>query len=272
VSDICRLNSRVAQAFYGRFPKLWPAQEAAIRPILSRENVVVCAGTGSGKTEAILAPLVNLFWEDAVLSNSTAILYVAPTKALLNDVLRRIEKPLSDLGLRVGVRHGDRNDLKRAAIPHVLLTTPESLDVLLFGKSPALQGVRALILDEAHLLYNTQRGLQFSILVQRLRVQLSPRSLQWAALSATMSRLDDVRDFLFGEGETAQFLSFPAAKPIDAQIRSITSAEELVDLVGLLEEGRPAKLLMFADSRRTCERLAGILRQDGASEPAVFGT
>jgi len=270
LSDISRLNSRVAQAFYGRFSALWPAQEAAICPILSRENVVISAGTGSGKTEAILAPLVDLFWEDAMSSCSTAILYIAPTKALLNDVLRRIERPLSDLGLRAGVRHGDRNDLKRVEVPHVLLTTPESLDVLLFGKNPALRDVRALILDEAHLLYNTQRGLQFSILVQRLRVQLSPRPLQWAALSATMSRLDDVRDFLFGEGEAAQFLSFPAAKPIDAQIRRITRDAELVELVGLLETGRPVKLLMFADSRRTCERLAGILKQNGTAGPTVF--
>ena len=62
------------------------------------------------------------------------------------------------MGLRVGVRHGDRDDLAAGTNPAILITTPESLDVLVFRKDPALATVRAVVIDEVHLLYNTQRG------------------------------------------------------------------------------------------------------------------
>ena len=65
-----------------------------------------------------------------------AILYIVPTRALANDLERRIAPPLRNLGFEVGIRHGERNDLNRARKPHVLITTPESLDVMLSGEEP----------------------------------------------------------------------------------------------------------------------------------------
>src|SRR5262245_21577484 len=105
------LDERVAVAFFGRFPTLREAQEAAIEPLISGTNVVLSAATGSGKTEAVVAPLISKYWRGAAKSESLALLYIAPTKALVNDLEKRLRPALASLGLKIGVRHGDRDDL-----------------------------------------------------------------------------------------------------------------------------------------------------------------
>ena len=124
MNSINLLNSRVATAFYGRFNFINNAQEAVIEPLVNGRNIVLCSGTGSGKTEAVMAPIVSRYWEEALEYDELFIIYICPTKALVNDLEKRLELPLSYLGLRIGIRHGDRDDLKNNKIPHVLLTTP----------------------------------------------------------------------------------------------------------------------------------------------------
>ncbi len=264
-----RLDHRTATAFFGAFPNLREAQEAAIEPLLSGRNIVLTSGTGSGKTEAVMAPLIDRYWRDAAERDELFLLYIAPTKALVNDLEIRLHPPLAKLGLRVGVRHGDRDALKSGPVPHVLVTTPESLEVLMFRGESTLRSIRAVVIDEVHLLFNTQRGLQLSILLRRLRKAL-PNVLQWAALSATVGNLSHVRDFLFGTEEEADLLSFSARRAIDAQIRHVRSIKELLPLVRKLTEGRPTKLLVFANSRRECERLTGTLQEDDSLRPIIF--
>lgn len=263
------LDSSVASAFYGRFTELRDAQQAAIEPILAGRNILLTSGTGSGKTEAVMAPLISKYWREAIRDNHLFLLYIAPTKALVNDLEKRLHPPLAALNLHVGVRHGDRDDLKSGQVPHVLITTPESLDVMLFRKDPALQSVRAVVVDEVHLLFNTQRGLQLSVLLQRLRRML-PHGIQCAALSATVGDLSHVRDFLLGAGADAELLAFSAARAIDAQIRHFENPYQFLALVRKMTEGRPTKLLVFANSRRECERLAGIMQDDESLRHSVF--
>ncbi len=263
------LDAPVATAFFGRFPQLREAQLACIEPLLSGRNVVLTSGTGTGKTEAVMAPLVSKYWRQAVTTGSLFMLYIAPTKALVNDLEKRLHPPLLTLGLRVGVRHGDRDDLKTGPLPHVLITTPESLDVLLFRKEPKLVSVRAVVIDEVHLLYNTQRGLQLSILLRRLR-QMLPDKFQWAALSATVGDLSHIRDFLMGPSEDAVFLSFSTNRTIDAHIRHMRSTRDFVSLVHKLTQGRNTKLLVFVNSRRECEKLTGALQGDPRLRDFVF--
>jgi ATP-dependent Lhr-like helicase len=269
MSAVHLLDPRVATAFYGRFESLREAQQAAIEPILAGRNVILSSGTGSGKTEAVTAPLMSRFWREAVKTDALVLLYIAPTKALVNDLEKRLYQPLYSLGLRVGVRHGDRDDLASGQRVHVLVTTPESLDVMLFRKDPALSDVRAVVIDEVHLVYNTQRGLQLSILLQRLQDRLG-KPFQWAALSATIGNLSDVRGFLASGDEDAVFLSYPSHRTIDAQIRHVVTEAGFLDLIRRLTDGRPTKLLVFANSRRECERLAGILQHDPSLRHAVF--
>jgi len=263
------LDKKIATVFYGRFPQLKEHQKATIEPLISGENIVVSAATGTGKTEAVIAPLVSRYWKGMVKSDALSLLYIAPTKALVNDLEKRLHAPLTSLGLRVGVRHGDRDDLVSGPQPHLLLTTPESLDVMLFRKDSALQSIRAVIVDEVHLLYNTQRGLQLSILLRRLQQNLSDR-LQWAALSATIGNLSHVRDFLMGSEEEVVFLRFPAQRAIDAQVRHVVNEDNFVDLIHRLTEDRPTKLLIFTNSRRECERLSGSLQHDSALRHIIF--
>ena len=118
----------------------------------------------------------------------------------------------------------------------MLITTPESLDVMLFRKDPAFDSIRAVVVDEVHLLYNTQRGLQLSVLLQRLWRSLS-HDLQCAALSATVGDLSHIRDFLLGAEENAELLAFLAARSIDAQIRHIENPHQLLSLVQKITEG-----------------------------------
>lgn len=269
MSTIELLDRRIASAFYGRFLTLRPAQEAVIEPLVNGRNVVLSSGTGSGKTEAVLAPLLSRYWRQAVTTDTLTLLYIAPTKALVNDLEKRLYPPMDRLGLRVGIRHGDRDDLVSGQTPHVLVTTPESLEVLLFRKDATLQTLRAVVIDEVHLLYNTQRGFQLSILLQRLK-QSFRQEMQWAALSATVGRLSDVRDFLFGSAENAEFLEFPAHRLIDAHVRHIADEASFLNFIRRLIQGSPTKLLIFVNSRRECERLAGVLQYEERLRPVVF--
>jgi ATP-dependent Lhr-like helicase len=166
----------------------------------------------------------------------------------------------------LGVRHGDHDDLPSK--PHVLVTTPESLDVMLIKGEPALKGVQAAILDEIHLLYNTQRGLQLAMLLRRLKAHTGG-PLQWAALSATIGNPQHIRDFFFDADETAEFLSFPSARAIDAYIDHLATDKDILPFFRKLTGG-DGKFLVFADSRRECERLCGILERIPALKDSVF--
>lgn len=264
-----QLDGDIARAFYGAFPALRDIQESAIPPLLSGENLVLTAGTGSGKTEAVLAPLLSRRWRDAVAQRQLICLYLAPTKALVNDLEKRLVASLDPLGLRVGVRHGDRDDLTRGVTPQLLITTPESLEVLLFRNEPQLRTIRSVVIDEVHLLYNTQRGLHLSILLNRLRNRLS-EPFQWAAISATVGRLDSIRDFLMGSKEDTAFISSSTQRTIDAQVRHPQTLAELRSLIARLVRERPTKLLLFVNSRKECERVAHALLEDEALADSVL--
>ena len=269
MSDVQLLNRSVAHAFYGHFPNLKTHQQSAIKPILNGGNMVLSSGTGSGKTEAVLAPLISLWWRQALERDFLTILYITPTKALANDIEKRIQLPLNKLGLRLGIRHGDRDDLCTGRVPHVLITTPESLDVLLFRKEKALKSIRAIVIDEVHLLYNTQRGLQLSVLHQRLK-EIVGGSIQWVALSATVGSLKNVRDFLVGKDENVFFLQYPSERLITSHLRHIKNEDDFLKLIHNLTKGQPTKLLVFANSRKECERLANVLHHDTNLSPFIF--
>ncbi len=253
------LHPRVASAFYGQFTQLRPIQTAAIEALVNGGNVVLSSSTGSGKTEAVIAPLVSRYWEAAAQSGALFLIYVAPTKALVNDLQKRLSPPMQFIGLRVGIRHGDRDDLAAGLKPTILITTPESLEVLVLRKDPALATVKAVVIDEVHLLYNTQRGLQLSTLIKRLG-QLSLHPLQWAALSATIGRLSDVRDFLFGTTSECTFIAGQTKRAVDALVKPVASIQAFNSVVDMMLGDGSGKLLVFANSRRQCEELASVLQ------------
>jgi len=250
---------RVLSAFFGKFTKLMPVQEEAIPILMEGKNIIISSGTGTGKTEAVLAPLISRFLDYAISNNCITWLYITPTKALVNDIYRRIEPILSQLHLNVGIRHGDKDETNKSL--HFLITTPESLDVIMCRGDKILKSVKTVILDEVHMLYNTQRGLQTSLLVSRLNSQVVNPPLQLACLSATISSCENILNFLFGRNDDFVIVDIPSKRPIDATIRMIKSDQELVELMEKIIRIGPAKLLVFANSRKKCDYLSTLLSQ-----------
>ena len=107
-----RLSNRVATAFYKNFTQMKEAQQAAVVPLLTGRNVVISSGTGSGKTEAAVAPLVDRYWNEAMQTEwPVPAVHCSLLKRSPMTLERRLAGPLRELDLRVGVRHGDRDDL-----------------------------------------------------------------------------------------------------------------------------------------------------------------
>ncbi len=173
---------RTWQPFFARFGTLTEVQVKAIPEILSGQNVLLISPAASGKTEAVIAPVVERLL--AQRCQGLAVLYISPTRALVNDLYRRLLEPLEYLGLRLERKTGDHPAIDERRPPFVLLTTPESFDSLLCRHPRIFLSLRAVILDEIHLLDNTPRGDQLRILLARLRL-LNP-DLNYYALSATV--------------------------------------------------------------------------------------
>jgi superfamily II DNA/RNA helicase len=259
------------RAFYGAFAELRPFQREVIQPILQGQDLILRAATGSGKTEAVLAPSL----ERLLSSNgAAAILYVVPTRALAQDLRRRLEPILHErLGLRLGVRTGDVKRLP-AGRADVLLTTPESLDVMLGSPNREvqafLQRVSVLIIDEVHQFIQGYRGHHLAYLLQRLERRCRKR-LQKVALSATLARPEVIREALGLRPDTV-FVGSPVRRQIQPHLVHLQREdEELVALIDdLVQRFGHRKLLLFANSRSHCDRLFALLRHHGYFQQATY--
>lgn len=260
---------RVGEAFFGKFNNLKDVQKKAFEPILTGKNAIIISATGSGKTEAAIAPLIARYFDSTIKKSYPFLLYITPTKALVNDIEKRLEPPLSSLGLRLGIRHGDRNDLNKKNKPNILITTPESLDVILFEKDFILNYVKALILDEIHFLYNNQRGLHLAILLNRLRNQLNSE-FQWVALSATIADPDNYVEFFFPycDANSVIKINSTTKREIEALICAVKKPTNLFSKIFL--SNYKEKVLAFTNSRKTCEGLANDLKEIDILRDRVF--
>lgn len=251
-------------------------------PLLRNEqsDALLVAPTGTGKTEAALLPLL-----DAQLRSpggATSILYVTPLRALNRDLEQRMLGLAREVGLTAGVRHGDTSPSDRAkharTPPDLLLTTPETLTLLLTGSRlrEGLRPLRAVIVDEVHELFPSDRGGQLSVLLERLDAFLGHR-LRRIGLSATVANPEEVARFLSPSPRTVSVRI--ARQPRSMQITVRTGVPELDRIPAPLQaelKAEPAYLrallavetqirehgttLIFTNTRPAAEGLAARLR------------
>lgn len=208
----------IATWFTGRFDSATDVQLRAWPAIQSGHDLLISAPTGSGKTLAAFLSCIDGLFRQALhceLRDETQILYVSPLKALSNDVQKNLQQPLSEIGqaalaaglllpdLRVVVRTGDTPMTERQQMlrrpPHILITTPESLFILLTAeKSRAmLRTVRTVIVDEIHAVAPNKRGAHLALSLERVAA-LAGGAVQRIGLSATQRPIETVAEFLVG--------------------------------------------------------------------------
>ncbi|HEX6970375.1 MAG TPA: DEAD/DEAH box helicase [Micromonosporaceae bacterium] len=268
------------------WPRLRPLQEAAIEPLLAGEDALLLAPTAGGKTEAAMFPLLTRMGQDGW--RGTGVLYLCPLKALLNNLLPRVQRYTEWLGRRAALWHGDvtmgrrRRSLRER--PDVLLTTPESLESMLVSVNvdhdEFLGSVRVVVVDELHAFAGDDRGWHLLAVLERLS-RVTGRPVQRVGLSATIGNPGELLRWLQGTnrghrparviapdlpaltgpgGATAPAATTapPAPPPGDVELDYVGSVDNAARVIAALHRGE--KRLVFCDSRALVEDLGQKLR------------
>jgi ATP-dependent helicase Lhr and Lhr-like helicase len=251
----------------------WPAIRAG-------GHTLIAAPTGSGKTLAAFLSAIDALVTAGPLPDETRVLYVSPLKALGNDVQKNLQGPLEELRaldpelpeVRVLVRSGDTTSAQRAAMvkrpPHILVTTPESLYILLTSESgrAMLRTVRTVIVDEIHALLGDKRGSHLALSLERLESLAG--EVQRIGLSATQKPLEDVGRFLAGAGRQCTLIDEGHLRAMDVAVEippsplgAVCSHETWSEIYSrmaeLIREHRTT--LVFVGTRKLAERAAAAL-------------
>jgi len=275
----------VREWFVKKFGTPTEPQELGWPPILAEKATLICAPTGSGKTLAAFLACIDRLVRKALagqLQDQTEVLYVSPLKALGNDIQKNLDQPLGEIlqlagqhgllmpEIRTAVRTGDTLAHERRAMhkrpPHILVTTPESLYILLTaGRSrELLRTVKTVIVDEIHALADDKRGAHLALSLERLEA-LTKHSPTRIGLSATQKPISLVGHFLVGNGrpdphmvEVAQWRQLDLAVEVPAsELGPVASNEMWEDIykriAELVEQHRST--LIFVNTRRLAERV-----------------
>jgi ATP-dependent Lhr-like helicase len=281
----------VARWFLDRFKAPTDVQSQAWPAIQAGQATLIAAPTGSGKTLAAFLAVIDQLIRQGVesfLPDQTLVLYVSPLKALSNDIHKNLELPLSGIGMalleaalpgvviRAQTRTGDTSQAERVAMkrtpPHILVTTPESLYILLTSESgrEMLKTVHSVIVDEIHALAGNKRGAHLMLSLERL-TQLTEKPPVRIGLSATQKPLTTIARFLTGNRDApCTIIDTGHARQRDLKIEVTGSPLEAImanevwseiydRLVDLINDHHTT--LIFVNTRRLAERAAAALAE-----------
>jgi ATP-dependent Lhr-like helicase len=286
VSVLNSFHPAVAAWFSRTFDAPTDAQVSAWPALAAGQHVLVAAPTGSGKTFAAFLSAIDQLVKEGLrspLPDETRVVYVSPLKALSNDIQRNLEAPLNgireelaalglpDVEIRAVVRTGDTTQSERAGMrrraPHIVVTTPESLYILLGSQSgrDMLSTCRTVIVDEIHAIAGNKRGAHLALSLERLQT-LTGSPLTRVGLSATQKPIEEVAKFLTGAHEVPctivdsghvrrrdLALEVPPA-PLEAVMSGEVWTQIYDRLAALILEHRTT--LVFVNTRRLVERVA----------------
>ena len=246
--------------------ELRPFQEAVIPEILDGKHMIVLAPTAGGKTEASFFPIASRMLTENWTGLS--ILYLCPIKALLNNLDVRLQHYCRLLGRQSALWHGDVKSSARKRIlrepPDCLLTTPESLEVMLdsphIDAHAFLRNLQVVVVDEIHALAGDDRGWHLLSVLERAS-KLAGREIQRIGLSATVGNPETLVDWLAGSCEGTRNVYLPAESKTDeadVKLDYVASLDNAAVVISRLHRGE--KRLVFVDSRARAEQLAQMLR------------
>jgi ATP-dependent Lhr-like helicase len=282
------------------------AQREGWASIRAGQHTLILAPTGSGKTLAAFLACLDKLWRDGPLPRGVRVLYVSPLKALNYDIYRNLQVPLAGVtdaarrlghplpDIEVAVRTGDTPAAERRRLirrpPHILITTPESLHLLLTSKARnALHSVTHCIVDEIHAVCANKRGVFLALLLERLAA-LNLHGFVRIGLSATQRPLEEVARYLGGSEFTADGKFNPRPVTIvdaglrkDLDLRVLSPVEQFGPLpersiwpsiYRLLSEQiqQHRSTIVFANNRRTVERITAHLNEAGQEVKAHHGS
>jgi ATP-dependent helicase Lhr and Lhr-like helicase len=244
-------------------------------PVISRkQNCLLVAPTGSGKTEASLIPILSLLDSERarniefVQDNAILVLYITPLRALNNDVHRRIIDYAKRRNLDAQIRHGDTSRIAKQKMvkkpPQILITTPESLGIILTQEKfkAFLKHLRWVVIDEVHELIGNERGTHLTVSLERLQ-DLSSHDLVRIGLSATIGNLKDAANFISGTDRKCSILVDNTIRNYDIDVKylkgSISNAAKFV--FDYLKDNKiTGSVLLFTNTRDEAEYIGTTIR------------
>jgi len=283
------LNPIIREWFFSKFKEFSLTQLYGVKRIIERKNILISAPTGGTKTLTAFLGIINYLFELALkreLEDKVYVFYVSPLKALSGDVFVNLIQPLEEIyslakkkglepqEIRVKLRTGDSSLKERAEmnrkIPHIVISTPESLAILLTTQKFVnnLKGMEFIIIDEIHALAN-KRGVHLSLSLERLN-NISFFEPVRIGLSATVSPLEEVAKFLVGADRDCLIADVKLNKKIEIELlypgENILEAESLENqrrfyeiLDNLIEKNRTT--LIFTNTRNATERISHHLNE-----------